>query len=195
MAHTKARSEPIRDPAKLESIRNTLKENATPRDYLLFVLGVNTALRLRDLLSLRVCDVVDSRGRVRNVIPAAQPGKGSARAVLNASCRDALRYYLEAGGTANQDTLLFAAGKASRPLGRTQVWRLVNNWCRAAGLAEGHFGAHTLRKTWGYMALRHHSIPIGAIQAKFNHATPGVTRRYLGVEGEKVENVESRVNL
>ena len=195
MAHTKARSEPIRDQAQLELIRSTLKENATPRDYLLFVLGVNTALRLRDLLSLRVRDVVDSRGRVRNVIPAAQPGRGKARSTLNASCRDALRYYLATRGMPKRDALLFTNGKANRPLGRTQVWRLVNDWCRTAGLVDGHYGAHTLRKTWGYMALRHHSIPIGAIQAKFNHATPGVTRRYLGIDGEKLDNVESLVNL
>ena len=195
MAHTKSRSEPIRDPSKVLAIKNTLKSEASPRDYLLFVLGLNTALRLRDLLALRVGDVIDSRGRVRNAICPRQSGLPTLRGKLNASCRDALRYYISETKPEDREALLFCSTEPNRPMSRTQVWRLINEWCHAAGLVDGRYGSHTLRKTWGYMALKHCSIPIGSIQAKYHHATPGVTKRYLGVEGDKIDNVEAFVNL
>jgi len=196
MEHQKAHIEPIRDPEKLAAIKRMLKEKAPPRDYLLFVLGLNTALRIGDLLSLCVGDVIDTRGKARSALQIRSATSETAKRVpLNGAAGEALRYYVSQVALRNRDAPLFCSTRSERALDRTQVWRLINGWCRAVGLVDGRYGGHTLRKTWGYMALKHHSIPIGVIQAKFHHATPGITRRYLGVSGEKIENVEKLVNL
>ena len=44
--------EPIRNPKKIAQIKNLLKAKDDPRDYLLFTLGVNFALRIQELLSI-----------------------------------------------------------------------------------------------------------------------------------------------
>ena len=196
MEHLNPRVEPIRDPEKLAAIKKLLKEEAPARDYLLFVLGMNTALRIGDLLSLRVGDVIDPRGRARpTVLVQRSASEKGTRVRLNAAATEALRHYISQVGVGNRDAVLFCSRNSPRPLNRTQVWRLINGWCHKVGLTDSHYGAHTLRKTWGYMALRYHSIPLGVIQAKFHHSAPGITRRYLGVAGEKIENVETLVNL
>lgn len=51
--------EPIRGPCKVVAIKKTLKRQDHPRDYLLFAMGINTALRVSDLLGLSVGDVLD----------------------------------------------------------------------------------------------------------------------------------------
>ena len=48
--------QPIRDRQKIEEIKSVLKENGT-RDLLLFCMGINTGLRISDLLKLRIVDV------------------------------------------------------------------------------------------------------------------------------------------
>ena len=48
--------QPIRDLEKIEEIKSILKEEGT-RNLLLFCLGINTALRISDLLRFKVGDV------------------------------------------------------------------------------------------------------------------------------------------
>jgi len=46
--------EPIRDRKKIAQIKNLLRGQQRYRDLLLFVVGINTALRISDLLTLRI---------------------------------------------------------------------------------------------------------------------------------------------
>jgi len=48
--------QPIRDKTKIHKIKNILKKN-NYRDYFLFVLGINSGLRVSDMLKLKVMDV------------------------------------------------------------------------------------------------------------------------------------------
>ena len=48
--------QPIRDKNKIEEIKSYLKENGS-RDLLIFTMGINTGLRISDLLKLKVIDV------------------------------------------------------------------------------------------------------------------------------------------
>ena len=49
--------EPIRSLEDIEKIKNLLKNRK--RDYLLFCFGINTGLRISDILSLNVVDVLN----------------------------------------------------------------------------------------------------------------------------------------
>ena len=50
--------EPIRDKKLIEKIEDSLKKTK-PRDYVLFCMGVNSGLRISDILNLDVADVKD----------------------------------------------------------------------------------------------------------------------------------------
>ena len=52
--------EPIRDKNKIETVKRILKENGS-RDYLLFLLGINSGLRISDILKLKVSDVKNKK--------------------------------------------------------------------------------------------------------------------------------------
>jgi hypothetical protein len=49
-------------------------------------------------------------------------------------------------------------------------------------------------EAFGFHA-RQQGVPIELIQAKFNHSSPGVTRRYIGITQDEIEAVEAKVNL
>lgn len=52
--------EPIRDKNKIETVKRILKENGSI-DYLLFLLGINSGLRISDILKLKVSDVKNKK--------------------------------------------------------------------------------------------------------------------------------------
>ena len=58
--------DPIRDLRKVTQIKNTLKGANKIRDLVLFHLGINSALRLSDLLRIQVQDVFDEDLFFRN---------------------------------------------------------------------------------------------------------------------------------
>ena len=53
---------------------------------------------------------------------------------------------------------------------------------------EGNYGAHTLRKTWGYMQRTRYGVGFEIICKRYNHSSPAVTMRYLGIEDKEVHN-------
>lgn len=59
--------QPIRDKQKLEEMKEELKKNGT-RDYLLFLLGINTGLRINDIVKLQVKDVKDPNGAMKEYV-------------------------------------------------------------------------------------------------------------------------------
>jgi len=184
--------EPIRDLAKLTTIKRTLRKRS-PRDYLLFVLGVNTALRVGDLLELKVADVVDGNGNVREFLTLRENKTGKDKRVkMNEAAIEAIEFYI-AKTKPTPDALLFLNPRTGRALTRVQVWRLLNQWALAVGITD-RIGAHTMRKSWGYQA-RKQGVPLELIQAKLGHSSPAVTRRYIGVTADEIERVEDDVNL
>lgn len=52
--------EPIRDKRKIELLKVILKENGF-RDYMLFLMEINSGLRISDILKLKVSDVRGKR--------------------------------------------------------------------------------------------------------------------------------------
>jgi site-specific recombinase XerD len=111
---------------------------------------------------------------------------------LNETAVEALQFYVEKTRP-SRSAPLFRSPRTGKPLSRVHVWRLMNKWAQQAGISD-RVGAHTLRKTWGYQA-RKRGIPLELIQAKLGHSSPGVTRRYIGITADEIEQVEDEVNL
>lgn len=187
--------EPIREVVKIMAIKAILKASH-PRDYLLFTLGINLALRVGDLLSLKAENVLNKKGDFVDYIYLREEKTGKEKTIkLNKVCKDALRYYFTSVHVVDPEIYLFTAvpGQKGQPLHRVRVWQLVKKWTKAVGLT-GKYGTHTLRKTWGYMA-RKQGIPLELIQKKLGHSSPLVTQRYIGITADEIADVEERVNL
>ncbi len=57
--------EPIRDRKKIAQIKNQLRGQGRFRDLLLFIFGINAALRISDLLQLRIEHVLDEQKQIK----------------------------------------------------------------------------------------------------------------------------------
>ncbi len=191
--------EPIRDRKRIAQIKNQLRGKGRYRDLLLFVVGINTALRISDLLQLRVSHFMDEHNHIRrrSVIKEEKRGKRQ-EIVINDSIREALDGYLSAypGVASNPDNYVFFNSKTNsfrEPIKRGQAWKFVTGICADIGL-RGNFGTHSLRKTWGYHA-RMNGVDLALIMYKLNHASLAYTKRYLGITDDELEEVVKRLNL
>jgi integrase len=191
--------EPIRNRKKLEQIKNILKGQGRYRDLLLFVVGINTALRVSDLLTLRIGDFVDEAGEVRERFWLREEKRGKRNeVVINRSIREALELYraVYPEVEANLDHFVFFNTRTqdyTQPISRKQAWQFISTICRDAGL-RGNYGTHSLRKTWGYHA-RMNGVDLALIMHKLNHSDLTYTKRYLGITDEELEEVVRRLNL
>lgn len=188
--------EPIRNPKKIAQIKNMLKGQDNPRNYLLFTLGINFALRIQDLLNLKVKDVLNGDNTIKDFVFVRESKRGKQKRIkINPGAREALEYYFGKVNAEPHDYLFPNSQNPSRAISRVQAYRLINQWTEAVGLTGGRYGTHTLRKTWGYQARKHHGVPIELIMEKLGHESPSVTKRYIGITDDEIEDVEDEVVL
>lgn len=174
--------EPIKDVKDIKAIKKLLSDN--PRDYALFVVGINTNLRASDLLGI-------TAGQVRNLQPMDEitlkerkTGKGR-RISLNKACVEAIKSLLGSQPYKDEESLF----KGQRgTLTVPSVNRLVKSWCSSVNL-KGNYGSHSLRKTWGY----HQRVTFGKglpeLMVCFNHSTQRQTLDYLCIQPEEVRSI------
>lgn len=187
--------EPIRDGRKLAAMKAVLKERSL-RNYLLFVLGINFALRIMDLLNLKISDLVDEQGRIVNSFTVREGKTRKERDIfINQAARKAIQEYLDNLGDYDPDWYLFRSQKGiNRPISREHAYEILNDAAKTVGIKE-RIGTHTLRKTFGYWARMKGLATIEQLQEIYNHATPAVTKRYIGITQKEINEIYRRLNL
>ena len=187
--------EPIKDKMKILAIKRNLKEEENPRNYLLFTAGVNLALRISDLLSLKVKDVIDSKGDIKTYLHVKEGKTGrQAKITINNTAKEALNYYLNRSKGIDPDSYIFKSERSNKKLDRIRTWGLIQEWTKAVGLEGERYGTHSLRKTWGYQA-RKQGLSIEQISEKLGHKSVIVTKKYIGISQEEINQVEKEVEI
>jgi integrase len=175
--------DPIRKLKDIKAIASYLETN--PRDRLLFLMGINNGLRTCDLVRLKVGQVSHLKPGGSIKIKESKTGKENLL-VINKSVHKALSAYLSAVHPRDQD-YLFPSRKGGH-LQSQAVQKLVKKWASTFNL-KGNYGAHTLRKTFGYIQRVHYGVGFEIICKRYNHSSPSITMRYLGIEDKEVHNI------
>lgn len=178
--------QPIRDKKKIEEIKAVLKENGT-RDLLLFSMGINTGLRISDLLKLKVIDV---KGKTHVEIKEQKTGKVK-RFPLLGSLQSLIEEYVR-----NKDCseyLFKSRNGKNKPITRVMAYMIINDAAQKANITD-NIGTHTLRKTFGYHHYQQfHDVAI--LQYLLNHSSPSITLRYIGITQDNVEETLQNFEL
>lgn len=194
-------AQPIRKQEDLLRFKNyycSAKPNK--RNYLLIVTGLNTALRISDILELTWEDVFDfsSQSFRMHICLSEQKTDKSSCVFINQSILEALAeyrsYLLEEGEHILKNHYLFSSkGQRERHISRTQAFRIVRKAAEGCCL-EGVISCHSLRKTFGYYAWKK-GIQPALLMNIYNHSSFYVTRRYLGIEQDDRDDIFRQVIL
>ena len=167
--------QPIKKIEDIQKIKKYLAKK--PRDSLLFSFGINTGLRISDILSLNVEDV-----KGRNYIEIREKKTNKYKKFpLNRFLKEEIDVFVEG---LQSEQPLFYTQKHCR-LDRAQAYRILNKAAQAVGVKE-RIGTHTLRKTFGYHHYKKYNDII-LLQKIFNHSSPSVTLRYIGIEQDTID--------
>jgi integrase len=181
--------EAIKDEKQLLSIKAFLKQRSL-RDYCLFLLGINTGIRINDLLHLHVKDVMSESGEILHYLQSSV--YTDPPVYFNNHVRNSLRAYIQESLLSYTD-YLFQSRKTNEPITRQQAYRIINEAAKLSGV-KGSIGTHTLRKTFGYHAYKK-GIAISLIQKRLQHSTPSETRQYIGITNQNPVYIQLDVNL
>lgn len=184
--------EPIRDRKKINDIKKYLQGNK--RDYLFFTLGINSALRVSDLLELKFEDLVnDKLTPLEHIkLKETKTGKHNKIAISN-GVKKAIVSYVQDYYKGNLSDYVFYSRKGeNKPIQRAMAWKIIKSAAEAVGVRD--IGTHSLRKTWAYHSYRA-GTDIVIIQDMLNHSSPAITLRYIGITQDEKDRAILSLDL
>ena len=183
----------------IEKIKQYLLGKQDKRDYALFVLGINIGLRTQDLVSLRVSDVSSSPKDIKKRVQVIEQKTGKIREFeINDAASNALKVYLGSLKTYEPDSWLFPSRKGDKPISVDGVRGIIKDTCKELGI-KGNYGAHSLRKTFGYWVyvsrVQQNPLVLVTLQKMFNHTTQATTLRYIGIDNSEISDIYNNLNI
>jgi len=180
--------EALRDIKQINSIKKYLKKHSE-RDFVLFVFGINTGLKITEMLNIIVEDVFDKENGVKDFYLLTH--KETMKEVyLNHKVKQAILHFVHIHHLSGKD-FLFKSSKTDKPISRQQAYRIIHQAAEAIGI-EGKIGTNSMRKTFGFHAYKR-GTAISLLQKHFNHSTPSETLKYLGIS--KHENIRTEIDV
>ena len=172
------------------------------RNYMLFILGLNTGRRVGDLLKLKVGDFLMSCNKYENDylfrthigMKEEKTGK-HAKVVINDSCKEAISKYLDSLKLFTLNDFLFVSRNGGH-LKYDQALNIYKQMAKDIGLTDKglNIGTHSARKTLGYQWMKqgeneHNPVALAQLQMFYNHSNPNVTLSYTGITQEEQDNM------
>lgn len=171
--------EPVRDTQKIRQMKDWLLVNKTYRDFFLLFLGLNTGLRVGDLLGLRVMDV-RNKAELRVVME-----KRNKEVVipLNAEMQLEIDKYIK---DKSESEYLFASREGeNKPITSKQAQRVLKEAAEACGIEQ--WGSHSMRKSFGYHFYRLNRDVVYLMKL-FGHTSQSQTLEYIGVTADEIRD-------
>lgn len=177
--------EPIREKFDIYQIIQWFNSTNKQKYAVLFTLGINSGLRISDLLSFKVKDVYKKTAITLREKKTGKhkifPLKEELQKLLNDFCKNR-----------NPDDWLFL-GRGKLKLDRIQVYRFIVQACEELQI-RANVGTHTMRKTFGYHHYKQfHDIAL--LQIIFNHSSSAITKRYIGITQDEINESYLCLNL
>lgn len=189
-------TQPIKKLTQVRELKNYYYTvNPNLRNYALICLGMNSALRISDLLRLKWSEVYDftAKGFYSHILVREQKTKKMTQIALNESALDSLHIYLSSLGDCPWEEYLFPGRDKNTHLSRSQAFRIIKEAGRKLHF-ETEVSCHSLRKTFGYHAWKAGTPPVILMEI-YNHSCYQVTKRYLGIDQDDKDSVFLKNNL
>ncbi|MDM8127021.1 site-specific integrase [Paraclostridium benzoelyticum] len=178
--------EPIRDSEILSNMCLYLKEN-NDRNYVMFLLGIYTGLRISDILKLRVKDVIDltnkkDKRRIKKQIILREQKTSKQKIIkINPILKEPLEEYVQ--DKEMYEYLIKSRQGFNKPISRKRAYEILKDLGEIFDVES--LGCHSMRKTFGYHYYKQ-TKDIALLQKIFNHSSPAITLAYIGIDQDRM---------
>jgi len=180
---------------QIQQLREIVKGN--PLHELLLNLGIDLMLRTSDLRSLKVSDVVNPSGTVKESVSVKQvkTGKRTLSMPLMDNSRTAIAEHLS---NKPQDDFVFSGNKSNytkQPISTQQYARIVKGWMRKLGVEDvSEYSTHSMRKTKPSV-IYEKTHDVDAVRRLLGQSSVTATSAYLGVSDNSALELARTINL
>lgn len=155
------------------------------RDRCILTLFLNCGMRLSELVSINIADVLYNNASLRIL------GKGNKERIvyLNQACLDSIDRYLEVrpkDGVIDRSAL-FLSNRKTRISPKT-VQAMVKKYLDKIGLTGPGYSVHKLRHTAATLMYRYGDVDIRVLQDILGHANLGTTEIYTHTSSSQMES-------
>ncbi len=157
------------------------------KNYLLIYYLLNTGLRISDTLNARIGD----RNGLR-ILHEQKTGKRK-ELPINDHLAEKINMYALKNNLTDTDYIFFSERDPKDHIKRNRAYQILSEAGEMIGI---QLSAHTLRKTYGYLQYSTYERTNGQQGASlpelmhlFNHSTPEITLRYIGIEQENLDHI------
>jgi integrase len=176
------------------SLVRRLYRDGNYRMSLLIGCGSFFGLRISDLRELTWSDLLDEDTITLNEIKT-----GKARTVkINSRFHEHIQDCYDSLGITDKSQKVFISRKGC-VYSTQQINRLFKQMKSRYGLRVAHFSTHSLRKTFGRRVVEQAGVQSEMALIKlseiFNHSSPMVTRRYLGIRQQELYEVYDKLDF
>lgn len=169
--------QPIRDMEKVEQVKDFLLRT-NERNYILFLLGISTGLRIQDILKLKVKDL-----RGSHIVMRENKTRKEKRLFILPSLKKELNRFL--ADKEDEHYVIKSRVGFNRPITRSMAYKILQQLAKEFKLKE--LGTHSMRKTFGYHFYQQ-TKDVALLQQIFNHSDQTTTLRYIGVSQDYMDN-------
>lgn len=174
--------QPIRDREKLEDLKEELKKKGL-RDYMLFLTGSNSGMRVSDVVNLNVNDVRNKDGTMKSHIIVIE--KKTKKVKKFPLCNDLFKEMERYTKNMKEGEYLFKSRNGeNKAITTTQAYRIIKRASSKLGLEE--IGTHTMRKSFGYHHYQQYK-DVALLQTIYNHSSPSITLKYIGINQDNID--------
>lgn len=176
----KIKVEPIRDRDILNKFIEELDTGKNgKRNQLIFKLGISTGLRISDIVKIQVADI---KGKTEFELVEQKTGK-KRKVYLHHVLTDLMEYLT----TLEVDSIwLFPnSWDNTKHISTNQYYKVLQKI--ASELNLDYIGTHSMRKTFGYRYYKKYK-DVATLMTIFNHSSPQITLRYIGIVEEDIKN-------
>ena len=193
-------AQPIRKTKDLQKLKEYYRvKEPNLRNELLIITGLNTALRISDILGIQwdmVYDFEQKKYRSHILLVEQKTGKVSS-IYINQRIKKVLKKYQakqkQNGTPVDPGTYLFCHQERNMPISRVQAHRIIKKAARESRI-PGVVSCHSLRKTFGYHAWKQ-GVPPALLMNIYNHSSYQITKRYLGIEQDDRDQIFQKIYL
>ena len=179
-------AEAIRSYEDFASIQKYFLDRGKIRDWMMWTVGVSLGLRVSDLLSLKVRNVMNDDMTFRKYIFVIEKKTSKLNhCLITEAVKEAIKLYFNSvGWKVGLDDYLFQSRKTKGKMYEEYGWKILSDAGKALGLPFV-VGSHTMRKSFANIAacVDKSTVDMNTItkiQGLLNHSDQKTTMRYLG---------------
>lgn len=186
---------------RIDEAKNDNQKQISCRNKMLFLIGINIGLRASDLCSLRYNFFMNDDGSFKDFY-SLQPKKTRktgkfVKLYFNQTVKKAITDYITEYPVEDLNEYLFKSKKGNGSITEPTLWDILNKAAIEVGI-EQNIGSHSLRKTFGRFVFHNaedKNKALVILQTIFNHSSPAVTSRYIGLTDDEVADVFNNLDL